>query len=137
MRGRSPFKPDKTHLHHLFIDMGFSHLGAALFILMINMLVVLIWLVAWKAGLSINSQINLVIILGLMVTFGFYKFMKIQQNGGPKDEEGFPQGTKLWLLMCRLGDSTHKENKYYWKCIQRFMDGPLLGGGKFSQSRKN
>ena len=26
-RGRSPFRPDKTHLHHLFIDTGFSHPG--------------------------------------------------------------------------------------------------------------
>ena len=36
LRGKSPFRPDKTHLHHLFIDMGFSHLGAALFILLLN-----------------------------------------------------------------------------------------------------
>ena len=47
LRGGSPFKPDKTHLHHLFIDMGFSHLGAALFILMINFSVVVIWLISW------------------------------------------------------------------------------------------
>ena len=137
LRGKSPFKPDKTHLHHLFIDMGFSHLGAALFILMINTLVVLTWLVAWKAGLSIDGQIYLVIALGLLVTFGFYKFMKNQQNGGHRDEEGYPEGTKLWHVMCKLGESTHKEDKHFWKCIQRVMDGPLMGGGRFLLSQKS
>ena len=88
LRGKSPFKPDKTHLHHLFIDMGFSHLGAALFILMLNFGVVLVWLVSWKLGASVDVQTYIVIALGLLVTFGFYKFMKVQQNGGPVDEEG-------------------------------------------------
>lgn len=45
LRGKSPFRPDKTHLHHLFIDMGFSHLGAALGILMVNLAVVGLWIV--------------------------------------------------------------------------------------------
>lgn len=27
MKGISPFHPDKSHLHHLFIEIGFSHLG--------------------------------------------------------------------------------------------------------------
>ena len=48
MAGRSPFRPDKTHLHHLFIDMGFSHLGAALFILFLNLLVVASWFAAYQ-----------------------------------------------------------------------------------------
>ena len=131
LRGKSPFRPDKTHLHHLFIDMGFSHLGAALSILLVNFLVVVLWFVSWKLGASIDVQTYVSIGLGILTTFVFYKFMKIQQNGGPKDEEGYPQGTKLWHLMCRLGDWTHKENKRSWKFLERLMDGPLLGGGKF------
>ena len=128
MRGKSPFKPDKTHLHHLFIDMGFSHLGAALFILMLNMCVVLIWIASWKLGASVDVQMYIVIVLGLLVTFGFYKFMKVQQNGGPVDEEGYPQGTWLWHRMCELGQFTHKEDKRAWKVLQRIMDGPMMGG---------
>ena len=133
LRGRSPFKPDKTHLHHLFIDMGFSHLGAAMFILFINLMVVLTWLLTWRMGASAEVQFYIVFVLGFLVTMGFYKFMKIQQNGGPKDEEGYPQGTKLWHLMCRLGDWTHKETKRSWKFLERLMDGPLLGGVNFKK----
>lgn len=129
LRGSSPFKPDKTHLHHLFIDMGFSHLGAALFILLMNFLVVIIFLVTWKLGASIDIQTYVVIAVGLLVTFGFYKFMKIQQNSGQVDEEGYPQGTALWHKMCDLGKLTHRENKRTWRMLQWLMDVPLMGGG--------
>ena len=126
MRGRSPFKPDKTHLHHLFIDMGFSHLGAALFILMMNAGVVLIWLLAWKLGASIDVQSYIVVALGFLVTFGFYRFMKVQQNGGPVDEEGYPEGSKLWFTMCKMGNWTHREDKRSWRIMRHVMDGPML-----------
>lgn len=130
LRGKSPFKPDKTHLHHLFIDMGFSHLGAAMFILTINAAVVGIWLIAWKLGWSFEVQMYIVLALGISVTFGFYKFMKIQQDGGPVDEEGYPKGTRLWLFMRSIGDWTHRENKQVWIVMRDIMDGPMLGGGK-------
>ena len=130
LRGRSPFSPDKTHLHHLFIDMGFSHLGAALFIIFINFMVVLVWLASWKLGASVDVQLYIVIVLGLAVTFGFYRFMKVQQNGGPVDEEGYPQGTKLWHLMYKVGNWTHREKKRSWRILKEIVDGPLMGGGK-------
>lgn len=130
LRGRSPFSPDKTHLHHLFIDMGFSHLGAALFILFINFMVVMIWLASWKLGASVDVQTYIVISLGFAVTFGFYKLMKMQQNGGPVDEEGYPQGTKLWHLMVRLGEFTHREDKRFWRFLRYLVDGPLDKGAR-------
>ena len=130
LRGRSPFRPDKTHLHHLFIDMGFSHLGAALFILLINTGVVLIWFTSWQAGLSLDAQMYVVLALGLLVTFGFYRFMKKQQNGGPVDAEGYPEGSALWHAMCRLGNWTHREDRRSWRVVREFMDGPMLGGVK-------
>lgn len=128
LRGKSPFSPDKTHLHHLFIDMGFSHLGAALFIIFINFMVVLIWLGLWKLGTSVDVQTIAVVIMGFFVTFGFYKFMKNQQNGGPVDEDGYPQGTALWHMMVRIGGFTHRENKRMWRTIRYLVDGPLMGG---------
>ena len=127
LRGTSPFKPDKTHLHHLFIDMGFSHLGAALFIILINLMVVLVWLASWKLGASVDMQTYIVAVLGFMVTFGFYKFMKMQQNGGLADEEGYPQGTTLWHLMCKVGNWTHREKKRTWRVLKDIVDGPLMG----------
>ena len=122
LRGKSPFRPDKTHLHHLFIDMGFSHLGAALAILLMNTAVVVVWFLTWKLGASFDVQAYVVIGLGILVTFVFYKVMKTQQNSGPLDEEGFPQGTWLWHRFCSLGTLSHREKRRLWRFLRWLMD---------------
>ena len=122
-RGRSPFKPDKSHLHHLFIDMGFSHLGAAVSILSINFAVILIWLLLWLGGASINTQTCVVILLGVTVTFGFYKLMRWQQHSGPIGDDGNPQGTALWHAFCRIGNWSHIEKRAIWHFLQKVVDG--------------
>ena len=127
IHGKSPLKADKSHLHHLFIDMGFSHLGAAMFIIQMNIVVLLAWWLAWYLGASMDVQLYVVVAMALMVTAGVYSLMRWQQNGGPVDEEGYPQGTKLWHLLCRLGEWTHKENKPAWRMMRFIMDYPLLG----------
>ena len=127
IHGKSPLKADKSHLHHLFIDMGFSHLGAAMFIIQMNIVVLLGWWLAWYLGASMDVQLYVVVAMALMVTAGVYSLMRWQQNGGPVDEEGYPQGTKLWHLLCRLGEWTHKENKSAWRMMRFIMDYPLLG----------
>lgn len=121
-RGSSPFKPDKTHMHHLFIDMGFSHLGAAAVILTMDLIVVLAWLVAWLSGASIEVQTYVVIGLASLLSFGYYKLMKIQQNGGPLDDEGYPQGTPLWHWSCKLGAMSHWEKGPVWRFMRALTD---------------
>lgn len=128
LRGRSPFSPDRTHLHHLFVDMRFSHLGAALTILMINTMVISVWFLSWRLGASVDVQMYLVVALGFVVTFGFYHFMRLNQIGGALDEEGYPDGTSLWHGMCRIGTLTHREDKPLWRNIQKFVDGLMLKG---------
>ena len=124
IRGRSPFKPDRSHLHHLFIDMGFSHLGAAIFILSMNLMVMLVWLLLWLCGASINTQTCVVVLMGITVTFGFYKLMRWQQHSGPIGDDGCPQGTSLWHASCRIGDWSHIiEKRVIWRYLQKIVDG--------------
>ena len=123
IRGGSPFQPDKTHLHHLFIEMGFSHIGTAFCILLINFLIVCAWLLSWRLGASVDAQFTVVVLLSILVTFGFYRFMKVQQNGGPLDEDGFPQGTAIWKFCCMLGVKSHIENNAFWDFVSNVMDG--------------
>jgi UDP-N-acetylmuramyl pentapeptide phosphotransferase/UDP-N-acetylglucosamine-1-phosphate transferase len=125
LRGKSPFRPDKTHLHHLFIDMGFSHLGAALSILMVNILIVVLWLVSWLLGASIDAQTYIVLVLGFLVML-FYKVMKTQQNGGPRDEEGYPQGTAMWHWFCHQGFLSHREKGRVWQWLRWLMDSRFI-----------
>jgi UDP-N-acetylmuramyl pentapeptide phosphotransferase/UDP-N-acetylglucosamine-1-phosphate transferase len=123
LRGRSPFKPDKSHLHHLFIDMGFSHLKASISILSMNLFVILVWLLLWLCGASINIQAYVVVLLGFMVTFGFYKLMRWQQHCGPIGDDGKPQGTSFWHASCRFGRRTHIKEKRIWVMLRKFVDG--------------
>ena len=40
LRGGSPFKPDRRHIHHLLIDAGYSHLQATGILVMTNLLII-------------------------------------------------------------------------------------------------
>ena len=117
LRGFSPFSPDKTHLHHLFIEMHFTHAATSAFIILMDLFVVAVWFAAWKLGVSIDWQLYIVIGLSLLLTFGFYRFMRVQQayNDG--------EGTALFKAFCRLGDMTHIDRKGFWKFMRRFVDG--------------
>ena len=36
---KSPFDPDRNHMHHILIDFGYSHVKASLFLMVLNLLV--------------------------------------------------------------------------------------------------
>ena len=112
IRGRSPFSPDKTHLHHLFIELGFSHIGTALSIIGLNLLTVLCWFAAYRCGLSTDVQLYVVIALGGLITFIMYPFVKGQIR---KD-------TALYRLLRRMGARTHWQDTRFWATMQRWMD---------------
>jgi len=38
LRGKSPFSADRTHLHHVFLQLGFSHLQASSTIIAVNLI---------------------------------------------------------------------------------------------------
>lgn len=119
MRGRSPFHPDKTHLHHLFIEMGFSHAGTSVSIILINLMIVAVWYVSYLLGASVDLQLYIVLFLGFMITFVFYRFMKIQQsfNDG--------EGTALYHWFCRVGAGTHIEGRGFWRWMRHLADSVL------------
>ena len=69
-KGGSPFVADTTHLHHLFLAIGFSHLQTSLAIIAINTFIVGIWWIAYLLGATIDIQLYIVLALGILSTFG-------------------------------------------------------------------
>lgn len=112
LRKKSPFQPDRTHLHHLLIDFGFSHIGTALSVILSNLIVFAGWLISFLAGASIDMQLYIVIALGMLVTFGFYRFARTQQK---KD-------TAVLHILQRIGKWTHVERTVGFESIRRFLD---------------
>lgn len=112
LRGTSPFHPDKTHLHHMFIELGFSHVGTTICILTINFLVVVAWYVSYKLGASVDVQLYIVLLLSIFVTFVFYAFAKraIRKNGSRM---------RFFRSLSRM---MHFEKKGIWSYVQKFID---------------
>ena len=117
LKGGSPFAPDKTHLHHLFIDMGFTHVGTSLCLLTLDLVIMCIWFLSWKLGASYDLQLYVVIAMGLIVSNGFYHFMRSQQ----KKNNG--EGTSLYKWFCKMGAMTHIERGGLWRMLNRLVDG--------------
>lgn len=112
MRGRSPFSPDKTHLHHLFFSMGFSHIGTTASILFLNLIVILGWYVSYMSGFSIDVQLYVVILLGVMVTFVLYGVVGLIRR---KNE-------KLFNRLQNFGKMTHIGHTDMFGKLRNFLD---------------
>ena len=122
VRGQSPFHPDKTHLHHLFIEMNFSHLATSEIIVFVNFLIVALLILAWNLGASINFQVWMVIALALLVTWGFYYFMEHERR--QNDGEGSP----FFNRCCKRGKAWNFSTTKVWQFIRRMVDSKFLGG---------
>lgn len=112
LKGTSPFRPDKTHLHHMFIDLGCSHVATTLAILGVNMFVVLCWWALEASGFSNAVQLYAVIAVSLLVTSGLYHFMQWH----------ICRDTRFMRAMRRLGYKTHisRTGIFFW--LQQVMD---------------
>lgn len=71
-RGESPFYPDKTHLHHAFIDYGFHHLETSLLEIILNMLVVLVFAIFSRSYLPMQWQLYGTVAASIAICFGLY-----------------------------------------------------------------
>ena len=83
LHGRSPFSPDKTHLHHMLIELGFSHVITAVNVVLLNGMVVAIWYICSLLELSEEMQLYIVIASGLMFTVGLYYGVQFIQKRSP------------------------------------------------------
>lgn len=122
LKGRSPFHPDKTHLHHIFIEMEFSHLSTSLIIVMNNLLIILFLLLAWWLGASMEIQLYLVVGLSLLFTCGFYYFMDSQRRANDGE------GSAIFKKMCAVGRLSHRSDKPFWRFMRSVVDSRFLGG---------
>ena len=72
LKGRSPFSADKTHLHHMFIGLGFSHVLTSVNMLILNGLVVVMWHVCNVFDLCPETQLYVTAATGIVLTSGLY-----------------------------------------------------------------
>ena len=85
--GKSPFLPDRRHLHHKLIDKGYSHVKASILIALLSISILIfgfgISLLIWNIDLSsilfegVNIIATILVILTYMI-FLYYKFFDLK-----------------------------------------------------------
>ncbi|MBK9488358.1 MAG: undecaprenyl/decaprenyl-phosphate alpha-N-acetylglucosaminyl 1-phosphate transferase [Haliscomenobacter sp.] len=86
MRGTSPFKPDRRHIHHLLIDAGYSHMEATAILVFVNTAFIL-FVFTFHAALNMHW---LILIMGLVaggLTYYLHKRVLVIKNGKLKLNE--------------------------------------------------
>ena len=112
IRGKSPFNPDKTHLHHLLIDLHFSHIGTTMVEIFASLFAVACWYLSYRMGASIDVQLYIVIFIGFMITFAFYKFARTQER----------KQSKIYHWLTKMGDKTHVGSTTWFGKLRDVLD---------------
>ena len=112
LKGRSPFSPDKGHLHHLLFSIHFSHVGTTLTEILLGATVTAAWWVSGLLGTSADVQLYIVAALGFCFTSGIYGLVEWIRTHRPR----------LFAALCRLGDRTHFGHSRWWLKIRKEMD---------------
>jgi UDP-GlcNAc:undecaprenyl-phosphate GlcNAc-1-phosphate transferase len=78
LRGRSPFLADSNHLHHRFINMGFTHMQTTSILVATNAVFIAVAFLLSNIG---NAQlISFMIFLAIMINFLFWNLSKSEKK---------------------------------------------------------
>ncbi len=117
VRGGSPFKADRTHLHHMLYDYSQSHSITSVTEIFLDLVVCLVFAIAYKANLSIDMQLYVVITMGVVFVWGIHAYLK----------RGLRLDTNLAYLMRRSMAKARQGEKSWWNRLQRWIDTPRIG----------
>ena len=112
VKKKSPFSPDKTHLHHLFIGLGFSHAETTLIVLTLNLSVLLMWAITGWSNVSEEIQLAIVIVMAVTVTTGIYSSVKFIQHKRPA----------TYAKICKVISENRLRRQGIFIHIQRLLD---------------
>lgn len=111
---KSPFHPDKTHLHHIFINVGVSHFITSMSIILIDIVVVGILTVSVTAGAGCEWQLYIVMLSSIILVWGTYFILKYHAR----------HHTRFLHRLTRLSVKTHLGRKEWWKKLSDYLDAP-------------
>lgn len=110
-RKQSPFVPDKTHLHHLFIALGYSHIFTTIAEVILGILVTATWYLSYKLGLNLEGQLYITIAGAFLFIGGTTVLLLYCNNHEPikqrlyeKNSQSHPKDSQWWYHVCQLMD---------------------------------
>ena len=76
----SPFHPDRKHIHHQFLDLGFSHLRATGIIILIQVFFILLNVALYRLNINLMLAIDFVLWLSIMMTMQVFRRRKAKRR---------------------------------------------------------
>lgn len=110
-RGISPFIGDKTHLHHLFIGLGISHISTAIIITLLNLIVIGATYLTARLGYGIDLQLYVVIAAAALLDWGVYALVSLLDHLMLERMNRF-----------RVWKSQHRPNRAAFDWLRRLID---------------
>ena len=111
-RGISPFKADKSHLHHLFIEIGFSHIGTSVAVITLDFINIMIWMfVYYVLEWGPTKQFAVVVLVGLINTCGFYYVVRRLSHNH-----------FLYRGLEKIAKFSHQETWQWWLAVRKIVD---------------
>jgi len=114
VRKKSPFHPDKTHLHHIFINVGVSHFITTMSEVLIMVVVVFTWFLSVLLGVSIDGQLYIVVAAAVVFVWGTYAVLRYHAS----------HHTKFLHWLVNFSVKTHLGRTDWWKRITAWLDAP-------------
>ena len=114
VRRKSPFHPDKTHLHHVFVNVGVSHFITTVTEVLIMLTVVVVWLLSAVLGFSLEWQLYIVIIASVVLVWGTYVIIRYHAE----------HHTNFLHWLVNFSVKTHLGRTDWWKRLTAFLDRP-------------
>lgn len=99
MKGRSPFRADKTHLHHYLLDLGMSHSSAVSILFTANVLIILV------SFFVQDYNMNLAVASLSFVAFGLFAILFILRRRMANNLSSGPQPGQIGKPEIKINES--------------------------------
>lgn len=113
-KGKSPFMPDKTHLHHVFVNIGVSHFVTGFVEVMLGLVITAVWGVSVICGAGLELQLYIVIAASAIGVWGTYMFLRYHVT----------HHTEFLHKMTGFSVRTHLGRTEWWKSLTNWLDSP-------------
>lgn len=113
INGKSPFDPDKTHLHHKWLEYTYSHFMTMVCELSTAIVIILIWFTSYQLKVSIDVQFYITIAAAVIFVWGEYAFFVGKINF----HTGLAYRFRKYMAKNRI-----EGEQAWWNRVQRFVD---------------
>jgi len=78
LNGKSPFHPDRNHIHHMMIDAGFTHTSASAVLIAVNL--AFMFIAFFLQSLGNLSLLIIILMLAIMLSYFLFRISKRKQK---------------------------------------------------------